>query len=352
MFLFFAGLVIAVNFYVDHHAIRLSLFSGNKAAHQKIYPDGINQHIFNPEFIFHNSDQFDSFLFGSSRTTMIDVSIIPSGRFYNMSYSLGLPAQHLAILKAFIQRGIKIHSVVIGLDEFCFSLPAAALEKHLIRIMHPDIGGPGRLEIFYMYFFRKPDINEISRWKDRVLLGKTEGRFIMDNRGVNLGWRDKDVLIETAGKPLFDFTVQTYEPMTYGSDEMNEAFAAIKELIALSQTHHFSLTFFITPFYSQLYLNHAEPLFIAKERLATLSDYYDFSGFNSITTDAMNYFEESHYRYRVGDMIINRIYGVGSLKAPDDFGVFVTRQNVAKHVENQKSELKQYLVVPEKVNFF
>ena len=343
LIMLFAALVVAVNFYVDHHAVRLSLFSGNKEINQTIYPDGINQHMFNPERIFRNPEKFDSFLFGSSRVAVIDVSKIPSGRFYNMTYSQALPAQHLAILKAFLQRGVKIKSVVIGLDEFCFSLPAAAHQKHLLRIMHPDVNGPNRAAIFAMYFFRKPNIKELTLWKDRVLFDKMEGRFIMNNQGLNLLWLEKEKNIDATGKPIFEYDIKKYEPITYGRNEMDEAFAAIKELMELSRKHHFSITFFITPFYSNLYLNNAEALMDVKERLAQLTDYYDFSGFNSTTTSNMNYYEESHYRYRVGDMIIKRIFGGGAVDVPDDFGVLVTRENVGRHVKQQKRELEQYL---------
>jgi hypothetical protein len=339
----FSAMVVGVNFYVDHHAVRLSLFSGKKEFLETIYPDGTNQHMFNPERIFRNPEKFDSFLFGSSRTTVIDVAKIPTGRFYNMSYSLGLPASHLAILKAFLQRGVKIKSVVIGLDEFCFNQSGTKNQKHLVRIMHPDISGKSRLEIFDMYFFRKPDLVELAKWRDRVLEGKTEGRLIINNQGLNLGWLQKERIIEATGKPIFNFAIRKYEPITFGSKEMGDAFGAIEELIALSRTHHFAITFFITPFYSQYYLNNAEGLFSVKERLATLTGYYDFSGLNSVTTNDLNYYEESHYRYRVGDMIAKRIYGDGNIDIPNDFGVLVTRQNITRHLEKQKLELEQYL---------
>lgn len=343
LILIFAVVVISINFYVDHHAIRLSLFSINKKINQTDYPDGINQHTFNPEFIFRNPDYFDSFLFGSSRTASIQVDKIPDGRFYNMSYSLGLPSQHLAILRAFSKRGVKIRTVVIGLDDFCFSLPPEARQKHLIRIMHPDIGGPGRLEIFGMYFFRKPTGKELTQWKDRVILGKREGRFIIDNRGVNRGWMQKEKIIETGRKPIFDYVVSKYEPVVYGPKELDESFAVIQDLVSLSKENHFRLIFFITPFYSQLYLNHAEALLIAKARLAQVTDYYDFSGFNSVTTNALNYYEESHYRYRVGDMIIERIFGGSVAALPEDFGSLVTKHSIGQHLEKQKRELEQYL---------
>lgn len=342
LILIFALIVVAVNFCVDHHAVRLSLFSGKGTIQQTAYPDGINQHIFNPEVIFRNPEKFDSLLFGSSRSAQIDVAGISSGKFYNMSYSLGLPGQHLAILKALLKRGVKINTVVIGLDEISFSPPAVALEKHLIRIMHPDAGGPGRLAIFDTYFFRKPDLKELSRWKQRVLMGKTKGMFIISSQGVNLGWRDKDQMIDQTGKPVFNYTVNRYEPRTYPQKDMDDAFAILEELKTLSQAHQFKLIFFITPFYAQQYINQAESMLIVKERLAKLTDYYDFSGFNTVTTDPTNYFDEnSHYRYHVGDMIIARIFR--AVPPQDDFGVLVTRENIKSNLEKQKIELRQYL---------
>lgn len=338
LLLIFAALVVAVNFYVDNHAVRLSLFTSEKEIQQTIFPDGINQHIFNSEYIFRNPEKFDSFLFGSSRVAVIDVAKITTGRFYNMSYSQGLPAEHLAILKAFLQKGIRIRSVVIGLDEFCFSISPSLHQKQLLRIMHPDITGESRAVIFGMYFFRKPNLYELTNWKNRVLYGKMENRFIMNNRGVNLGWLQQERIIEATGKPLFDFVIRKYEPIPFGNRDLDEAFEAIEELIALSRTHHFTITFFITPLYAQSYLNSAEGLFKVKALLAGMTDYYDFSGLNSVTNNNMNYYEKSHYRYRVGDMIIRRILG-----QTNDFGVLVNAKNAGSHIQKQKQELNQYL---------
>jgi hypothetical protein len=343
LILLFAAAMIALNFYVDHHAVRLILFSDKKNIHQNIYPDGIDLHMFNPELIFRSPKRFDSFLFGSSRVGVIDVNKIPAGKFYNMSYSVGMLSQHLAILKAFVQRGIKIKSVVIGLDEFCFNRPSSVDEKTLVRIMHPDVSDKSRAKIFFMYFFRKPDLTEITKWKDRVLSGIREGRVIISDCGVNLGWIKKDTFINEKGSPIFEFSIHKYEPILYGQKELDAAFHDIRELISLAQVQHFSITFFITPFYYQKYLNNAEALLVVKEKLARLTSFYDFSGFNSVTINPMDYFEESHYRYKIGDMIISRIYGHDIAAVPRDFGVLVTQHNVAQHISLQKKQIEDYI---------
>ncbi len=341
--LFFILLAVGVNFYVDHYAVRQTLFSGGKPLYPASYPDGINQHIFNVELILRNPEKFDSFLFGSSRVNVIDVGKIPSGRFYNMSYIQGLPTQHLAVVKAFLKEGIQIKSVVVGLDGFCFNMKASDYQYHLTRVMHPKSGGPGLLKTFGLYFFRKPDMEEIKRFRDRKKNIHPERRYMISDNGRMLTWQYLEKVIANIGKPLFSYEVTAYEPLRFESDATEESFTAIEELLALSRQNNFTVVFFISPFYHQLYLNKAEALFKIKKRLATVADYYDFSGFNSITTNPTNYYEESHYRYHIGDMILRRIYDENATGVPDDFGILVTKQNIDEHVHRQKLELKAYL---------
>ena len=337
-----SALVVGLNLIVDHHAVRLSLFSGKKKFQQTVYPLAINQHIFNPEYVFRRPGEFDSFLFGSSRTSQIDVSKIPAGKFYNMSYSVGLPAQHLAILKAFLKKGMKIKYVVIGLDDFCFNRSRPEAENNLIRIMHPEAEGPGRLKIFFTYFFRKPERLELSLWKKRVFRQDLKAAFPLSHEGLVLGWSDRDRLIEQTGKPDFEYRINKYEPLVYNEKKFDDAFRAIEELIHLAQDHDFKIIFFINPLYDQIYINNAQPLFAAKRRLANLTDYYDFSGFNTITTNPLNYYDRSHYRFGVGRMITDRIFG-DDKNTPDGFGILVTRKNVEAHLAKQKSDLDKYL---------
>jgi hypothetical protein len=78
---------------------------------------------------------------------------------------------------------------------------------------------------------------------------------------------------------------------------------------------------------------------------------FDFSGFNSITTEAipqasgvpdMLYFwETSHYRVNVGEMILNRMFGRDGA-APTDFGVELTPQSLGGHLAAQRTARDRY----------
>ena len=84
-------------------------------------------------------------------------------------------------------------------------------------------------------------------------------------------------------------------------------------------------------------------MFQVKQKLASIIDFYDFSGLNSVTRNNLNYYEEDHYRYLVGNMIVKRIFGCGNINVPDDFGVLVTKNNVNEHITKQRWELENYL---------
>lgn len=78
---------------------------------------------------------------------------------------------------------------------------------------------------------------------------------------------------------------------------------------------------------------------------------YDFSGFNSITTEAVPqvsskpdmqyYWETSHYRVNVGQMILARMFG-GTDQLPDDFGVELTPAELPQHLTNQRTRRDRY----------
>ncbi|PKN39128.1 MAG: hypothetical protein CVU62_02710 [Deltaproteobacteria bacterium HGW-Deltaproteobacteria-2] len=339
----FLLIVIFINVYIDTYAIRSSLFSADKEVNQVKFMEGINQHIFNPEYIFRYPNRFDSFLFGSSRSGVINVGKIKKGDFYNMSYNQGIPSEHLMIIKAFLRKKVKIKLVVIGLDEFSFSRTQIEHENSLLRQMHPYITGKSLTSIFYLYYFRMPQLFELANGKNKLLSSRQEYKFTLDESGTNLCWMNAEKKIVTSGKPIYFDKDIVYNPFHYDKAITADVFRQIEELITLSKKYNFRLIFFFNPIRIQGYLNYALDLIPIKERLSAITDFYDFSGFNYITTNNMHYYDNDHYRYLVGDMIAERILGHGKINVFDDFGILVTSKNVGDHNKKQKIELEKYL---------
>lgn len=81
---------------------------------------------------------------------------------------------------------------------------------------------------------------------------------------------------------------------------------------------------------------------------------YDFSGFNSVTTEAIpqatrrewmaNYWEPSHYRVNVGQMVLNRLFNDGDNAIPGDFGVELTPAAMPAHLAAARAGRERYHV--------
>lgn len=80
---------------------------------------------------------------------------------------------------------------------------------------------------------------------------------------------------------------------------------------------------------------------------------YDFSGYNSITTETIpqvsqrnvmqHYWETSHYRSNVGRMILGRLFGAaGSEAPPDDFGVELEPAMMVAHLARLRYSRDRY----------
>jgi hypothetical protein len=79
---------------------------------------------------------------------------------------------------------------------------------------------------------------------------------------------------------------------------------------------------------------------------------YDFSGFNSVTTEAIPqasqrkemqyYWEPSHYRANVGRMIIQRMFGGEDDVAADDFGIELRPEMLDGHLASSRAARDAY----------
>ncbi len=60
---------------------------------------------------------------------------------------------------------------------------------------------------------------------------------------------------------------------------------------------------------------------------------YDFMGINTVTANAQNYADLHHFYPKFGTLIAKRITGKADPSLPDDFGIRVTKKNIATHLK-------------------
>lgn len=121
-----------------------------------------------------------------------------------------------------------------------------------------------------------------------------------------------------------------------------------KQVVETCRQRNIELKIFISP----LHASHLEAIKTAgmwselenwKRQVVEITPVWDFSGYNSITTEPINenmknYWDSSHYRKEVGDLILNRLFQIQEESVPKDFGNFLTAENIEQQLAKKQAE--------------
>ena len=113
-----------------------------------------------------------------------------------------------------------------------------------------------------------------------------------------------------------------------------QALADFAEIVRLSRARGIDLTVVMPPEHAML----AEAIRLRglwcafwawKAAIAALTPFWDFTGYNTITTEPLDdrmrlYWDAAHFRPAVGDLVLDRMFGVANPALPADFGRLVT----------------------------
>ena len=300
------------------------------------------------ERIRRDTSAFDSFLFGSSRVGAINAGHIPGGRYYNLFYAAGLPEEHLQHLRYLLRVGVPVKNVMVGLDEFSGLFDPADHDADLDLQVHPAVSGKSLVTFYAQHFFKLnrlvPQLQAYVRYNYTHRVPADQRRIIYDlERTGNLFCPrcDDDVEQDLSAHVKSSKFLQPWEYRFVEGDHIEAAISAIRSMADLARSRGFRLIVFINPIHRTTYLNTDLRKFARfKQELAAITDYYDFSGLNSITTNNYYFYETSHYRPLVGDMMLRVMLGAPQVHVPRDFGFLVTSQNVAAHLREQCLEVK------------
>ena len=318
-------LLTSYNLYLDPYGV----FSKNMNK-QVTEP---NQNLIKTRYILKNIEKHNAFLFGNSRVGKINVQNLSGNyNFYNMTYSEGVPLEHLNNIKLFLKSGVEIDRVIVCLDEIsCFIDPESHLDQPL-RKAYINKYNP-----LLSYLYLKPSIGIIKRNltvnKDKFY---TEGFYngIYENGSRGFMPNKKDVYINQNIKSHINDSIfeSAYWTDNNSSKNVAKSIEAIKSIISICNYNNISLTFFINPINIKTYKKACENGFLDfLEKLHLITDFYDFSGLNEITTNNFNYYETSHYRPLVGEIIVNELN-------QKDSQYFISNNESSSYKQSKQSE--------------
>jgi hypothetical protein len=127
-----------------------------------------------------------------------------------------------------------------------------------------------------------------------------------------------------------------------------EYLAEFQRIVELCEERDIPLVIFISPAHATQWeairaTGHWETFEAWKRRIVAIAPVWDFSGYNTVTTEPMGdemdyYTDNSHYSVPVGNWVLDRILSPSAQGVPEDFGVWVTPDNLETHLQTIRED--------------
>ncbi|MBZ8182204.1 SGNH/GDSL hydrolase family protein [Oscillatoria salina] len=171
----------------------------------------------------------------------------------------------------------------------------------------------------------------------------------------NTNYYIKKIYKSKSTQKIFQVTLQDFlsRPENFQKEQLSaKSLKNLKRIVDTCKQKQISLYIFISP----SHVTRWEAIKVAetwseweewKRQVVEITPVWDFSGYNSITTEPINeemkyYFDNSHYTKEAGDLILNKLFDYQKEKVPTDFGVFLSANNLEEHLHKIRIDRQKW----------
>ncbi len=305
----------------------------------------INQRYIKIEYLEKNKEKYNGYMIGSSRIGTTNPKVvehyIPGAKIYNMTLNGANLYSNLMHIRYMIKAKYPIKTLYMQLDGINMSYYGSDESNYLGR-MHPYVKDES-LALFYFDYLSgffplniKKKIAQNFNYTFNVTYDLQTGIWANPVAEEKIAKNCEEYVknqksFHRHNRPVLKYTTR------------KETIHALKEIVSLCKANNIKLYTFMVP-HNKILMD----TFVIKDYLAYLKDianitnFYDFSGYNSITTNNCNYYERSHYRPFIGKLIAARIFNDKTVNIPNDFGQLVTKENITEHLQMLKENIINY----------
>ncbi len=283
-----------------------------------------------------NYKMYDSYIIGCSKTSSYSTEELNryygGASFYNM-LMYGGDMYDIELTTKYVLENYDVKNIVInmGLEETVrYDTQADEMKSNL----HAKVDGSSLLTYYSKYTFANPSyaFSKIAaRYNDDYLVNENDV-FLPKTGAYDKSVRD----VEPVGS-LSEFISSYPSFKTVLKKETLEAkdqcLGSIQRMKKMCQDEGVSFKLIISPiFHTEMDIYDKGQLEDFLVELSHITDYWDFSGYNSVSYEPRYFYDPYHFRNGVGEMALARIFGDERVYVPEDLGRHVTEDNIAEHL--------------------
>lgn len=293
-------------------------------------------------YIDKHKDEFDSYIVGSSGCGSIKVSTIDgytNNSYYNIFYYGSDLMDSYNTIK-YLSETAKVKNILLGIN-YNTAMFFDVGDDEINQRMHGKTVDKNILDFYTTYLFANPkySLQKIKDVKEDSFFQKSFDVFIPKTGVYDKSTRD----IENIGSydeyvNKDDYKIFKSYPKSPKKLTELEAFAnCMKEIKRLSDESNINLQVIVFPIYWEDFDNYdIKDLEVFYRSLSSITDFWDFSK-STISTDPRYFYDSTHFRNSVGDMMLAKMYNDESIYIPEDFGHYVNNENIDAFIADFKS---------------
>lgn len=300
---------------------------------KKVMP---NERYVKMKYVLENSDKYDSYLIGSCTSNFMNLDKVPTGKWYNLTYTNNTISEMNRSLKLLLKRDVKIKRVLVQISDASLKLDVNEYKEICSRLLnycsYPE--GAKETAVFYaryLTYFPLTNPAKFDPWIEGSKHNIFKGGSFVDELP-----KDESVMLESHEDSFRPDKFGTYEA-PYNPEDM----ALLKEMKELCDQHNIEFELFIIPEFIENYKHLDIKAFSeAKRKIVEFTQFYDFTSVNYITQEQKYWCDPIHINDWGSKMMVDRIFYQDKTKAPkiNGFGVYVTKQNVEQHIKKTEEE--------------
>ena len=318
-----AALLAALNLAVDPFGA-----FGDRLLSWFSYDETNNPRVAKFSYLEQHHDEYDSYILGCSSTSSFPVDAFNEAygaSFYNL-IMYGADMRDCEKIAQYLVEHYEVKNLILNVyldNGLTYDEESDRLTKNLHYKEDPDTSV---LSYYTRYLFADPRyaLAKLNALRTDTILPQTFDVFDEQTGCYDKRVRDAEPIGSEEryleSYPVFaDYPHQTLSlPYT---EQCMQSVAAIKTLCVEAGVN---LTVAAGPVYAE-YLKNYEPETVAQfyRSLAQVTPFWDFSS-SSVSCEMRYFYDGTHFRNNVGEMICARMTGRTDLWIPDDFGTYVT----------------------------
>ncbi len=292
------------------------------------YDETNNPRVAKFTYLEQHHDEYDSYILGCSSTSSFPVDAFNEAygaSFYNL-IMYGADMRDCEKIAQYLVKHYEVKNLILNVyldNGLTYDEESDRLTKNLHYKEDPDTSA---LSYYTRYLFADPRyaLAKLKALRTDTILPQTFDVF--DKR---TGCYDKRVRdaepIGSEERYLENYPVfADYPHQTLSLPYTEQCMQSVASIKALCEEAGVSLTVVAGPVYAE-YLKNYEPETVAQfyRSLAQITSFWDFSS-SSVSCEMRYFYDGTHFRNNVGEMICARMTGRTDLWIPDDFGTYVT----------------------------